>query len=172
MKLNNLTKGVVAFSVLSMLASGALMASAANDANPSIAGLKNGQACGRGQQGNMLINNTALTDAQKADLAAKKAEMDAKQVTVKAALAASDYNAWVTAVKAMNANCPLLTKITADNFPKYAEAMKLSLQSELILKDLGIEGQGMGMGMGMGMGGFEHGLGKGENGFGRHQGRK
>jgi hypothetical protein len=53
-----------------------------------------------------------LTDAQKADM---KAKMDA----INDALDANDFNAWVTAVKSENADSPLLTEVTADNFSDY-----------------------------------------------------
>ncbi len=146
--MNNLTKGVVAFSVLSIMASGALMISSANAASETSAVASSGRTVNRGMhQGNRTKFNE-LTDAQ-------KKEMEIKRVAVEAALKASDYNAWVAAEKAINENCPLLTKINAGNFAKYAEAMNLRVQANTIIKDLGLEGQGMGQGMGRGNGSGE-----------------
>lgn len=156
MKLNNLTKGVIAFSVLSMIGSGALIASAAADADTAAGGRA---VHVRKMDGAGRFNPDNLTDTQKADFEAKRAEMIAKFDAVKAALTASDYNAWVAAHKAINENCPLLDSITADNFSQYVEAMNLRDQSDLILKNLGVEGREM---MGLGMGGMMgRGLGNG-----------
>lgn len=146
MKLNNFTKSVIAFSVLSMLASGALVASAASDTATSTAA--EGKGCGRGPAGTAKIKPEDMTDAQKAEMEAKRTEMETKMTAVKAALSASDYTAWVAAEKAMNENSPLLTKITADNFSKYVEANNLRTQADAIMKELGVDGQGMGHGMG------------------------
>lgn len=69
-----------------------------------------------------------LTEAQIADL---KIKMDA----VKSAETAGDYSAWVTAVKALDANSPLLKKITsADSFKTYlakqqAQQAKMTTQT-------------------------------------------
>ena len=151
--MNNLTKGAVAFSVLSIMASGALMASAASE---TAVVASNGKAGIRGLHLGNKVKPVELTDVQ-------KKEMDAKRAAVEAALKASDYNAWVAAEKAINENCPLLAQINASNFAKFAEAMNLHTQADLILKDLGLEGQGMMMGRGMG--GFGPGRGH-ESGFG------
>ncbi len=152
MKLNNLTKGAITFSVLSMLASGALVASAATNDQAGSANATtsaaNATVRNRWHKG-AKFNQKNLTAAQKAAMAAKKAEMTAKLAAVKAALTASDYNAWVTAEKAINAKSPLLSKITADNFGKYVEAYNLRLQADTIMKDLGINGRGMGFGPGL-----------------------
>lgn len=85
-----------------------------------------------------------LTDDQ-------KAELKAKNDAIKAALNAGDYNAWVTAVKAVHPNSPLLSKITASNFSKYVEVYKLHLQIDALNKELGI-GRGNGMMFGEGRG--------------------
>lgn len=160
MKLNNLTKGAITFSVLSMLASGALVASAASNDQTGAANATssvNATARNHGHKG--APKN--LTAAQKAQMAAKKAEMDTKLAAVKAALAASDYNAWVSAETAINAKSPLLSKITADNFSKYVQAYNLRVQADAIMKDLGFDQPGMGAGFGPGTGeGFGHGLEK------------
>lgn len=159
MKLNNLTKGAITFSVLSILASGVLIASAASDnATTGTAGIAN-RTHVRGLGKEAGINSENMTDAQKAEMEAKKTEMDAKRSAVEAAITASDYNVWVTAEKAINENCPLLAKITADNFSKYVEANNLRKQADAIMKDLGVNGIGMG-GFGQGMGDFGHGRGE------------
>ena len=158
MKLNNLTKGAIAFSVLSIIASGALVASAATDTSTSTASTAvTRQGCGRGPA-EKRIKPEDMTAAQKAEMEAKRTEMETKMTAVKNALAASDYNAWVTAEKAMNENSPILSKITADNFSKYVQAYNLRVQADAIMKDLGIDNPGMGQGMpGLGHGGFGHG---------------
>jgi hypothetical protein len=88
-----------------------------------------------------------------------------KMDAVKAALDAGNYNAWVTATKALNPNCPNLQKITADNFSKYVEANKLREQADSIFKELGVNGGGFGergeMKRGEGFGG----MGMGRLGF-------
>ena len=89
-----------------------------------------------------------LTDAQKAEMATKKAEMDAKKTAEETALKANDYNAWVTAV---GANAPILQKITATNFSSYVELYNLHQQEQTLSTQLGLtNGAGHGMGMGMG----------------------
>lgn len=143
MKINNLTKGIVALSVVLVLGGGILAASAATTTQDN----KTEKGKGHGQG----LNRPELTEAQ-------KTEMDAKQAAVKAALEAGNYSAWVTAEKAINENCPLLSKITADNFGKYSEAAKLRAQADSIMKDLGIDGPGMG--------------GSHMKGFGRGEGRR
>lgn len=86
---------------------------------------------------------------------AQKTEMKTKIEAVETALTNGDYSAWVTAQKALDENCPALTKITADNFSKYVEANNLRKQADSIMKDLGMNGGGKeGMsGFGMGHGG-------------------
>lgn len=98
-----------------------------------------------------------LTDEQKAEMEAKRSEMETKMTAVRAAVTAGDYNAWVKAQQAIDKDCPLLTKITADNFSRYAEAQKLREQAMAIDKELGLEemgrgGHGRGMGLGFKMG--------------------
>ena len=85
----------------------------------------------------------------------EKSQMDTKLSAVKAAITANDYNAWVTAVKALNSNSPELEKITADNFSQYAQANNLLDQAHTILKNLGVDeenhrGPGQGMMFGFG----------------------
>lgn len=101
-----------------------------------------------------------LTDDQ-------KAEIKTKIEAVKSALEAGDYNAWVAAQKAINEDCPMLDKITSDNFSKYVEANNLRKQADNIMKDLGINDMGRGDmdGLGLGNGGFggHRGAGRGQN---------
>ncbi len=78
--------------------------------------------------------------AQAKEREAKRIEKQAKKEAVKTALTAGDYDAWVTAVKAMDENAPELNKITASNFAKYAEANKLMNQADSIFQELGIRG--------------------------------
>ena len=47
--------------------------------------------------------------------------MQAKMTAVKTAIQNNDYNAWVNAEKAINANSPQLAKVTADNFATFAK---------------------------------------------------
>lgn len=81
---------------------------------------------------------------------AKITDRQTKEAAVKAALEAGDYNAWVTAEKALNANAPVLQKINADNFSQYVQAYKLETQAQTILTGLGLPGNGMGKMMGAG----------------------
>jgi hypothetical protein len=97
---------------------------------------------------------------READMATRKAKADA----VNAALEAGDYNAWVTAEKAVNENSPILSKITADNFSKYSEAYKLRKQADSILTELGVNDHGD---KGFGPGGMR---GEGGPGRGMHGG--
>ena len=81
----------------------------------------------------------ALTDAQ-------KAEMEAKKTAEEAALKANDYNAWVTAV---GTNNPILKKITATNFSQYVALYNLRQQEQTLATELGLTpGDGHGMGIG------------------------
>ena len=97
-----------------------------------------------------------LTEAQRAEIVAKQDEMKAKFAPIEAAITAGDYNAWVTAQKALDENCPLLAKITKDNFNRYVESFKLRQQAEVIDKELGLEhgfgGRHGGVGLGFGQG--------------------
>lgn len=72
---------------------------------------------------------------------AKRTEMKTKADAVQAALSAGDYSAWVTAVKAIDEDAPELSKITADNFARYAEANRLRTQADSIFQELGVGGR-------------------------------
>lgn len=159
---------MIALSILSMLASGALVARASSDKTSTTSTV--GTAIKNHGRGFNRIKPENMTAEQKAAMEAKKTEMDVKINAIKAALTAGDYNAWVTAEKALNTNSPILSKISADNFDKYVEANNLRLKAETIMKELGISGLGMGSGLGLGMdhgrGGFgpEIGAGFGDSG--------
>jgi len=155
MKLSKLTKGVVAFSVLSMLASGALVASAATTEAGSTTAAA-GNSYGRQFNQDRGAKFATLTDAQKAEMEANRTAMETKFAAVKTALSAGDYNAWVTAQTAINEDCPLLTKITVDNFSQYVQAYNLRTQADTIMQDLGVDGPGLGD-FGFGMMGAGHG---------------
>jgi len=85
---------------------------------------------------------------------ANRTDREAKMAAVKQALNTSDYSAWLAAEKAVDANSPLLTKITSDNFSKYVEANNLREQADAIMKDLGLDNNG---GQGFGGPGRGHG---------------
>jgi hypothetical protein len=142
MKKNYLVLGVLGLAVMASAVFGTSALAARNG---------NGNEFGNAKAKIAMHKN--LTEA---DRSAWQAKFDA----VTKALEAKDYNAWVIAKKAINPDCPLLTKINASNFAKYVEAYNLRKQAGVIMKDLGLEGQehgmmmgkGKGMGRGMGMG--------------------
>ncbi len=118
------------------------------------------QSVGQAKAGKMNRQWPAeLTEAQqvemKAQVEARQNEMKAKMAPIAAAITAGDYEAWVTAQKALDENCPLLSKITKDNFKRYIESFKLRQQTEVIDKELGIDrgfGGRAGLGFGQGRG--------------------
>jgi hypothetical protein len=189
MKRNNIIKGVIALSVFSLVGAGIAGAQAASNGSGGVMDMFGGW----GRNDKKIEQRVELTDAQKAardaqikaintalengdytawvtavkaenanspllkkvtadnfnDYATaykqrevKMTEQKTKNDAVKTALNAGDYTAWVTAIKAVDANSPLLTKITADNFSKYLEANKLREQADTILKDLGVTNSG------------------------------
>jgi len=86
---------------------------------------------------------------------AKQTDQKNKIAAVNAAITAGNYSAWVTAETALNAKSNLLTKITADNFGQYTQAISLQKQAQTIMTNLGLNGKGMGEreeGFGMGRG--------------------
>lgn len=85
------------------------------------------------------------------DRETKMADRQKKMDAIRSAVTAGDYNAWVTAVKAINEKNPDLSKINADNFSRYAEASKLRDQADSIFKELGVNGGGMMRGEGRGV---------------------
>lgn len=145
MKKSNLVKSIAALSLITMIGGGIIAAQAAsNNANTSTNNLFNGRGNGKN-----IENRVKLTDEQIAD---RQTKMDA----VRTALTNNDYSAWVAAVTALNANSPLLEKITLSNFTSFVKAHELREEANTIMKELGIENEGIGMGMG--------GQGKGNRG--------
>lgn len=88
----------------------------------------------------------------KAQFAEKKAIFAEKHETVKVALEANNYDAWVEAV---GEDCPMLEKINQDNFPRLVEADGYMEQARGIFEELGIEGSKFGKGGMRGMHGFK-----------------
>lgn len=134
---NNLVKGLMALSVLALVSGTALSAQAATtDTSTSTRALrfKHSQTVQSG-----LASRTKTDRTQKKVLTAeetqKRTEMLAKRTAINTALTNSDYQAWLTAV---GSTSDMAKKITADNFPKLAQAYNLRLQSETIMKDLGL----------------------------------
>lgn len=82
---------------------------------------------------NKLMGKKGTNNA--ANMATLKAARLKKQQAVAAALDASDYNAWVTAV---GTSSPMVTKITASNFPQYVQAYQLRKQADAIMTGLGL----------------------------------
>ena len=102
-----------------------------------------------------------LTEEERAQLEeqmeARRAEMQAKQEAVQAAITAGDYYAWVEAV---GEDCPILEKINEDNFSRYVEAHNYMEQGRAIMEELGVEHGGFGkFGGHKGMRGFGEKLG-------------
>ena len=121
---------------------------------------------------NFIGHNKTKTAPTAAQTAAKAA-MTVKVTAVKTALQNNDYNAWVTAMAALNVPNPnvkaktevnetakvkpasLTSKINATNFPQLVEAYNLEVQLQAKLTALGINqnnGAGMMQGLGMGLG--------------------
>ncbi len=153
MKKNKLMKGLVALSVLGLISAGALAASTTLAASNQSTSKINRPEWAKGQG---MKRGNALTEAQ-------KQELETKQAAVKTALEAGNYDNWVTAVKAVNANAPILAKINSTNFNRYVEAYKLRVQADAVMKELGLNqgkdsfgfgnpGAGLGLGNMMGKG--------------------
>lgn len=126
MKKKKIFAALASLAIVASLAGVASQALAASGSSEGLMrfGLKGGERKGQPAE---------LTEAQ-------KAEMEAKLTAVRNAETAGDYDAWVTAMKAMDENAPELNKITASNFAKYAEANKLMNQADSIFQELGIRG--------------------------------
>ncbi len=146
--MKNKKKAILGLGALSLaLLTAGTVSAAANTNTSTTASVKNNQSA-MARKG-----RPELTTEQKAAMEAKRSEVETKMTAVRAAITAGDYNAWVTAQKAIDEDCPLLTKITADNFSRYTEAQKLREQAMAIDKELGIED--------LGRGGHERGMGLG-----------
>jgi hypothetical protein len=148
MKKKNIIAGLSVLTVLA-IAVGTNVVSAAETSSGTILEKT------RNRLGRNVENRPELTEEQKAEMAARRSEMEAKMAVVQKALEANDYNAWVAAQKAMNEDCPLLEKINADNFGEYVAANNLRMQAGEKMRGLGLEGDerpGLGFGRGQGMG--------------------
>lgn len=91
-----------------------------------------------------------LTEAQKQEMQARWKEMEAKRQAVDAALAANDYQAWLTAVGSDSDKAKL---ITSDKFPQLVQAYQLEQegkakldQARQIREQLGLKGPEQGKG--------------------------
>jgi len=99
---------------------------------------------GQGEQ-----NRPELTEEQKTEMEAKRAEMEVRREVEQKALESGDYNAWKEAA----GDTRIAEQITDDNFAKFVEMHK-ALQNkdfetaENISEELGLKG-GFGMGEGM-----------------------
>lgn len=115
--------------------------------------------------------NTNLTDTQKAELEARRAEMAATrtehQAAMQTAINSGNYETWAQAVKdQMGDKAPILSQVTATNFSQFVEAHNLMAQAQEKFATMGID-RGFGMRGGVGM---HNGSGRGE-GIGRGMGR-
>jgi hypothetical protein len=111
-----------------------------------------------GPRENRWENLTTEQKAQmEADRTAREAEKAARQTEMNTAIA-QGYDAWAAWVKKnQGENAPILSKITTENFAKFAEANGYLEKARSIYQELGIEG-GFGPGMGLGgPGGGRHG---------------
>lgn len=96
---------------------------------------------GRGQEKMMKgYGQNRMTDEERAVF---EAEQIAKRQAIETAIDNNDYEAWV---KAVGEDCPMLAKITKENFAKFAEAQQLRQAADKIMAELGIEGIGRGLG--------------------------
>jgi len=117
----------------------------------------NTNTVGQGRQmgKNLTTEDRAVLDKE---WQAKDAERQTLMLAVQTALKNKDYNAWVTAVKAIDEDAPILAKITEDNFSKLTEANGYMEKARTIMEELGVQGEGMmGMGKGRGFGPGRHG---------------
>jgi len=115
--------------------------------------------------------NANLTDDQKVDLEARRADMDATraehQAAMQTAINSGNYETWVQTVKdQMGDNAPILSQVNAANFSQFVEAHQLMTQAQEKFAAIGID-HGFGMHAGLGM---RDGSGHGE-GMGRGMGR-
>lgn len=132
--------------VLSSIAMAAVLAVLGGFASTSLA------ATGTTGQNTGNYSTTKITKIKKhvanPSKAARLAAMKAKQAAIKAALEASDYNAWLAAV---GANSAITKKINATNFPQLVQIYQLNKQILTLKTGLGINnGSGWNLGEGMG----------------------
>ncbi len=141
MKNKKLLSSLAIFSFLAIAGASALAAQAATTDTTTTDTSSDKTAWHRGDG----FNRPELSDEQKAEMEARRAEMDSKREAVDAAINSGSYESWVSAEKSFNENSPILEKVNADNFSRFVEAHKLRQQSQDIMKELGIErGEGFG----------------------------
>jgi len=150
MKINNLTKSLIAFSLLALMSAGIATAQAAPNKSGKLNN-KDSNKISRSISESKEAETARASSTKQAAIKMKQEALKTKRAAIDAALAANDYNAWVLAIKAQNAQSPLLNKINATNFSRYVEAYKLRLQAQAIDKELGIDQPGLkGIGLGIG----------------------
>ena len=91
-----------------------------------------------------------LTTEERAALAEERqADREARREAMENALESGDYNTWVAAVKEnVGEDAPILEKITADNFAEFVEAGGYMQRGREMMDELGVKGQEFGMGRG------------------------
>ncbi len=160
------TKGIAAMSAVALLAGGAVAVSASSltaEGNGQARAARNGfhkLFMGSDPESREALGvrpgGANLSAEEKADWQAQReVRREAavkKQAEMKAALEAGDYEKWRAIVGADSA---IAQKITVDNFALFVQAHELRAQSDLILKDLGLEAKGQAgfhLGLGLGLG--------------------
>ncbi|MBN2884866.1 hypothetical protein JXE04_02995 [Patescibacteria group bacterium] len=157
-------KNIVTTSVLS-LAMIALAAGFAFNAYAQTPDTNTAKAMFRGEGFRQNVN---FTDEQKADMEARRAEMETiraeHQAAMQTALNSGNYDTWVQVVKnQMGDNAPILSQVTSDNFSQFTEAHNLMIQAQEKFAAIGVDrgfgmhdgsgrGEGIGRGMGRGLG--------------------
>jgi len=157
-------KNVITTSALS-LAMIALAAGFAFNAYAQTADTNAGNTMFKGER---FGQNANLTDEQKAEMEARRAEMEVirveHQAAMQTALNSGNYDTWVQVVKdQMGADARILTQVSTDNFSQFVEAHQLMTQAQNKFETLGID---RGFGMGEGGHGMRRGVGHG-NGMSR-----
>lgn len=120
---NKLTIGITTLGILATIGAGSFALAASSDKNPT-------NINGRGEMRNfdhVRGEGFGVRDSS---------EMIAKREAAQAAVEASDYNAWVTAV---GEDAPILEKINESNFSRFVEAHNLRKQSSDIMTELGLD---------------------------------
>ena len=150
MKKKNVIASLAALGVLGLATASLAASSAASNASSGNGSESGDRGRGFGRQ---------LTEEQKAEMEARRTEMESQRQAVEAALAAGDYQAWLSAI---GENNPMAEKITAENFPQLVKAHNLQREAREIMASLGLEagpfgpggrhGGHMGMGLGLGAG--------------------
>ncbi len=156
MKKSNIIAGAAAL-VAVIGISGLAFSSFAADSDTAV----NTANRGRGLMGQANLMGIELTDEQKAQLEAKRTEMETEREARRTEMEAAmdkGYEAWVAQIKEeFGDEAPVLDTINASNFDRYKEGHNLMEQGRAIMEELGVEGNGLRMGKGMGKGGRGHG---------------